>query len=194
MLKETQKFDEVSLLIEMSMRYSEKRDQHFTLWDNLVTFLSIAGGSAAVLTLLDFFAIDVLGPILLAAIALLNAASLAFGIPKKRWLHHRQYRRYNALNVRVRTDPNRNDLAAQQLNLEWGRVQVDEPPQMSIVTFLAYNESFRARGINKKFRIGFVQRLFAPLVDIGATRIQEPEQIVLAHLCTKPSPVSICTR
>jgi len=155
--------------VRRSIRYHRRRSAFFDLLDAI---FSLALTALALLILYGACAGQSQVWLLTVAVllVLLIQTNLVIAPSYHQWHHRDLAWRFADLETRLLTNPDEGLLhrfTADRLTIE-----MSEPPILRVLDSLCHNEQLRAEGLDEyRMKIGFWQRLCAPLFDLHAGKI-----------------------
>lgn len=140
--------------------------------ENFVYFISIVFGSGGAITAIGEMP-DYITAILVSIIPLISTLGLVYGFREKGRLHHDLSNEF----IRLEKDLVKAEKPASK-NAEWKarilEIETREPPRKKVLNILMHNELCIVRDQKEHlYKVGWIRRLFAHLVDIN------PDEIVL---------------
>lgn len=154
--------------VRRSIRYHSRRRSFYDRFNLSVNAFSLIMGSATVLgTLKDHWH----GLAIFAAmlVTILAAINLVVGSARQARLHHDLCKRFIDLEKEITSCKDRNEDNLALFTGERLDIEAEEPPMLHVLNSICHNELARAMGYSEPehfAKITFLQRLFAPIIDI----------------------------
>lgn len=149
------------------MRYHNHRRRFFGQIDRLVSFLVVVWVTTIVYGVTVAEAEEA-RRLAMVAFGLLVAVAAIYLIGGSPWMRGREHARLARRFVELEQKLNRTPSEAMLRYVTHMRLAIEakEPPVMRVLDCICHNELCQAMGYDERAQIGFVQRLFAQVVDI----------------------------
>jgi hypothetical protein len=151
--------------IEISVRYHQKRERFFELFDKWVKVIAIIGGSVAFASLALS---DGMRKTVAALIALSSTLALVFGFTDRTKKHAELARKFRELEAKITSKGERgyqeSDFGVWEG--ERGLLEATEPPALNALVTICQNEIFVANGQREKIvHIPLYQKIFSQFLS-----------------------------
>jgi hypothetical protein len=146
--------------VQRSIRYHARRQRFFEFWNSLTNAAGIILGAATVVALTGKWLPwpEVLRVVFPVVITILSTLNLVWGTTRRAREHNDLYRRFVALEARVRGATSIDETMVRSLRAERLAIEADEPPTMFALDVLCHNEVVRAVGADDYYEVGFWYR------------------------------------
>lgn len=164
-----------------NIRYHTRRAALFSQWHKATGFVGVFLGSSSALSFLlaDSF---VVASIMAAIVAFFSAVDLVVGTATKEAQHLELRKRWIAFQRRFQAEG-----LSQELYLERTAIEMDEPPELSIVEMQSHNDATLAMlGDGEETRgellvIPFSQRFLGQFMNLDTSHIRKQSEIKQHH-------------
>lgn len=160
------RWHELLFAVRRSRRYHLRREQFFSRFRFLFTFLTAAFSAAAFAAVLA----DSAAGVWLAGLAASSAAIALASAPYPHALEHRELTRaFTRLEQKLRLpEPQITEAALATLQQRRLELEVREPPTLQVLNLICHNEEVLAGGYGSEhfFELRWYQRLFASFADL----------------------------
>jgi len=147
-----------------SIRYHARRRAFFDALHRFTVIVTLLGGSAAFVAVLQEF--PILAQVSALAVAVTSALDLAVGFSSRARTYDDLCRRWADLGSTMERTVD----ATQQMVHDWKaerlQIEKDEPTQLGALNIICHNEEVQAHAWGTKYRLWFHQRLFCHLCTL----------------------------
>jgi len=164
-------FDNLLFGIRRSIRYHDRRVSYYEWLHKLVLLATLVAGSFSIVLTTEFANtwpgwLQILPP---AFISVLVSIDLVVGTVSKAKLHNGLKQQFTFLESRMQKNGEEDNRKLREWESDRLSIEALEPPVLRVLDTLCHNELLRAMGYKSDYKpLGFFQRAFAHVIDIGA--------------------------
>ena len=154
--------------VRRSIRYHSRRRSFYDRFNLFVNAFSLVMGSATVYGILkdQYQEVAIIAAMF---VTIFSAINLVVGSSRQARLHHDLCKRFIDLEKEITSCKDRNEDNLALFTGERLDIEAEEPPILHVLNSICHNELARAMGYSEPehfAKITFLQRLFAPIIDI----------------------------
>jgi hypothetical protein len=176
-----QRWYELDFSVSRSLRYHAKRRRFFETWLQIIRVITAFAGAGTVATLFGDKASGTTA-IFGAVVAAAAAIDLVFEFARRSMIYDHLYRCFADLGAEIAEADQSSEAEYKKLLSKRRQIEREEPTGLDVLNVICSNEVRESKGYDYKYKVRYLQGLFAQFGDFGKQDFPKVSTIALDKL------------